>query len=120
MRNIWTSINIGCYLIDGCEKLLPKDIREKFDHKRVEVRYTTYPLKVKGTYCWEYRTGYVNSPKTYGDLLKPYKKWLVSVADDVDNDRSDRYYCVNEVFSCYLDGIMVDCDDKVAIIDIGS
>lgn len=93
MRYIDISKNIDKFIGDGLkwDRKLPKDLVKKFDGKDLKVVFDDYPCIEKpkdgedfNTY-WNRVGGYkehtvlVNSPKTYGDILKPYAENVINL-----------------------------------------
>ena len=113
MRNLDTSINVADYLEYGCNTLLPKAIRERFNGKQVLVHFDNYPCSEKSATMKDWK-GYakqvaaVNSPKTYGDLVKPYCKNAAKLIKAIDNGKLPNWDYIHTTNCLWVERIAIE------------
>lgn len=132
MRRIGTCKNIDEFIEDGLEwgKKLPDDIVKKFEGKDIRVVFDNYPCIQKEREgedfkeYWKRVGGYqekeaiINSPKTFGDILKPYVENIIDLITGIESGTlKDWEYC--HYYDCLWAERFVFDGDSVEI-EIGS
>ena len=132
MREISTSKNIDEFIGDGLkwDRKLPADIVRKFDGKDIMVVFDDYPcsetIKEGEEFdaYWERVGGYkehsvlVRSPKTFGDILKPYAENVISLIQGIDSGSIEGWEYIHYYNSLWAERFTFD--NGVVSISIGS
>ena len=129
-------VNVADYIENGCNIELPEEFVKTYDGKNVIINYDTYPCSPKihwskeeyaeGEWEKEFQEKYkgpearvavVNSPKTYGDLMKPYVDDVSSLIQKIESGELDWEY-IHSLGELWVEGF--DFDNDMVSLSIGS
>ena len=119
----YVDVNVADYLENGCDKPLPTEIVKQFDGKPIVVKYDNYPCKEKSTTMkdwkgYEKQTAVVYSPKTYGDIVKPYADNVADLMKKIDSGELPNWDYGHTTDCLWVEGF--DFGDEEVTLGIGS
>ena len=116
MRHFDTDLNVATYFEDGYNKLLPKQIREKFDGKTVKVAVSSYPY-YHNNRC-EDKVVEVKSPKYFDDIIDAWTDYLLDIDEIAKEDNT--WECLHSADCLWVEGIGIDAKNLNAVVYFGS
>ena len=101
---IESDINIEDYMENGYDKPLPEEVQNWLHDQENIVCYDSYPYYKDHKVIDHAKR--ITSPKTYGDLIKPYVDYLAEIDKEAANDSS--WECLHTPDCLWVEGFKIE------------